>query len=276
MTKTILVPTDFSPCSDHALKYAMKLFEGEKVKIILLHAYSIIYYSPEIPMDFISEEITSEQENSVQQLEKRAAALKKRGIKTELVSREGMASETILKVTKEKKPDLIVMGTRGASGFKALMGSNTARIIDRSLCPVIAVPEKAKFTGLKNIAIANEYKQSDLNLIKSLLNVGPFKDTPMMLLHFAEQGYDLAKEEKKLSAFRKKIKEKFRSGKFFFSIISGIDLIDALETWVKKEKPSLIAMSAHRLSFFEKLRGKGNTRNISYHTRIPLIAFHHR
>lgn len=46
--------------------------------------------------------------------------------------------------------DLIVMGTRGASGMMELFfGSNTADVIEQvRVCPVLAVPSKARYSGI--------------------------------------------------------------------------------------------------------------------------------
>ena len=45
--------------------------------------------------------------------------------------------------------DLVVMGTKGATGLAAaVIGSNTADVIQAATCPVLAVPESADVENL--------------------------------------------------------------------------------------------------------------------------------
>lgn len=47
---------------------------------------------------------------------------------------------------KEQKIDLVVMGTKGASGVtEILIGSNTADVIEKCHCPVLAIPAESDF-----------------------------------------------------------------------------------------------------------------------------------
>jgi nucleotide-binding universal stress UspA family protein len=55
--------------------------------------------------------------------------------------RWGNAAETIVEVANEAGCDLIVIGTRGATGLSRLvMGSVTAKVVRMSDVPVLAVP----------------------------------------------------------------------------------------------------------------------------------------
>lgn len=55
---------------------------------------------------------------------------------------EGIASIDINEYAKQNQYDLIVMGTHGASGFKALIGSTTNSIVNHACCDVLVVKLK--------------------------------------------------------------------------------------------------------------------------------------
>lgn len=56
--------------------------------------------------------------------------------------REGIPEEEVLRYTKEYRPRIIIMGTRGKSQKDIdLIGSVTAEVIERSRVPVLAIPE---------------------------------------------------------------------------------------------------------------------------------------
>ena len=57
--------------------------------------------------------------------------------------------------------DLIVMGTKGASGLKeVLFGSNTVHVIKNAKCPVLAVPSEFVFESPREILFPSDYEVS--------------------------------------------------------------------------------------------------------------------
>ena len=69
------------------------------------------------------------------------------------VLREGLPEEEIVTFTKEYKPSIIVMGTRGKDQKDAdLIGSVTAEVIEMTHVPLIAIPENTPFKDFKDIS----------------------------------------------------------------------------------------------------------------------------
>ncbi len=62
------------------------------------------------------------------------------GLKTECFVREGEAYKAIIDLAKEKKTEMIVIGSHGKTGLKRLlMGSVVEKVIGHSHCPVLVV-----------------------------------------------------------------------------------------------------------------------------------------
>jgi nucleotide-binding universal stress UspA family protein len=60
------------------------------------------------------------------------------------VTKVGDVVDTILDTAQRTRADLIVMSTDGRNGFlDALRGSHSERILRRSPCPLLAIPETA-------------------------------------------------------------------------------------------------------------------------------------
>jgi len=129
----IVCPVDFSKLSVHALRYAIKLAEQFKSKLFVMHVIPHVttfsrtsYYvdenedmkkicSDEIPktLDFESEIIKNDE-----------------------------VYDGIVEYAKDKKADLIVMGTHGHSSItRALLGSNTEEVTRKATCPVVLIRE---------------------------------------------------------------------------------------------------------------------------------------
>lgn len=87
-------------------------------------------------------------------------------IKYTCVLREGIPEEEILRYSKENRPRIIIMGTRGKNQKDIdLIGSVTAEVIERSRVPVLAIPENTpfkEFSAVKRIAFITNFDQRDL------------------------------------------------------------------------------------------------------------------
>ncbi len=67
------------------------------------------------------------------------------------------------------KHDLIVMGTKGVSGFKEiLIGSNTEKVVRKSPIPVLAVKEYVEESNFRNIVYASTFNEDEHELISRL------------------------------------------------------------------------------------------------------------
>jgi len=138
MFEKILVPLDGSEHSLKALGVAVKIalrFDG---KITLIHVYSLGGFS--FSATPIKEFIEATRKAGVDILadgEKRAKA---EGARVETVLLEGHAVGQIIKVCREGKFDLIVMGARGLGKIEELLlGSVSDGVTRHACCPVLVV-----------------------------------------------------------------------------------------------------------------------------------------
>ena len=136
--RSILVPFDGSDFSKRALGRACELSKVDKATVTVL--YVIPRY--EEMLDFFKTD--SIRKSLMQEAEKIIGAAKEfasgQGTIVQTQIAEGNASDTITEMIKEKKHDLIVMGSHGYRGVnKAIMGSTTERVITNAACPILVV-----------------------------------------------------------------------------------------------------------------------------------------
>lgn len=275
--KTILVPTDFSKNSLNALDYAMALAKREKAKITLVHAFFITYIAPDVPVQYLAEELVFTEDAAIKQMNELIEKVEAENLKCDYIIEQNGAIELILEVAKKTKPDFIIMGTKGASGIKEIfMGSNTATVIEKAKCPVIAVPEKSKYSPIKHIAYATNYLQSDMDAIKNLVNLAELFQADITLLHVSDEQLSHETEEAHIVKFRNIIKSKTSYDKVRYKLIYGKNLGEVLEKYINNTSPDLLSMSTHYRNIYDKLFGKSNTKKMAYHIHIPLLAFHYK
>lgn len=149
--KKILVPVDFSEHSTAALKAAIELARVFDSNLHLLHCYQIqpggmSPYGVAIPSSYITEIRDAASRQLAEWQEKHVPA----GIPVDALATPKAPSEAIVEAAKTTGADLIVMGTRGLSGFKHVMfGSVAERTVRFAPCPVMTVhaPESKPADG---------------------------------------------------------------------------------------------------------------------------------
>src|SRR6185295_1542424 len=111
-------PTDFSRATDSALDYAIAFSRKLNAKLILFNTYPVPIYVTDVADEVAMEEqVKTEAENSLKAFEERIHSFAP-DIETECLTAWGFPSDEIIFQSKEKKIDLIIMGTHGANGFR--------------------------------------------------------------------------------------------------------------------------------------------------------------
>lgn len=142
--RRILLPTDFSAVSLHAVGYARSFAESYNAELHLLHvvdeayAYWMVMGPNSLPAGPPPEDLV---EASTKELT-RFAAEQFPAAKFPLVAHVALGRPflEIINYAKEKEIDLIVLCTHGRSGLKhALLGSVTERVVRKAPCPVLTI-----------------------------------------------------------------------------------------------------------------------------------------
>jgi len=130
----ILVPTDFSPDSDKALKQALDIAKQNNAKVFLLHVIGK-HIQQSVDVYSIDYRVVQDMENqiknsAIEKMEKQLARFPQtQEIEIASTIRNGVAYEEILKEQEEKNIDLIVLASLGRTGLAKYLLGNVARII---------------------------------------------------------------------------------------------------------------------------------------------------
>src|ERR1700675_4810656 len=135
--KNILFATDFSAASDAAAPIATQIARRYGAKIYGVYVNASDSYVATSP-----EAWTAMAEAAERAAKEAAGRLNEQlqGIEHEVVIGEGKIWEVMSGLIEQKEIDLVVLGTRGRTGFgKALLGSVAEQILRQSPCPVMTV-----------------------------------------------------------------------------------------------------------------------------------------
>jgi nucleotide-binding universal stress UspA family protein len=138
--RKILVATDGSESSLHALKESLKLATNEKSWITVLSV--IPPYRGDLELVGVGNVLTSIRKPCDDALEEAKRIAEAEGVLIRPTCEDGEAFERIVDLAEAENCDLIVMGRRGLHRLeRALVGSVTARVIGYSQKDVLIVPK---------------------------------------------------------------------------------------------------------------------------------------
>jgi universal stress protein A len=141
--KKILAPTDFSPASEKALKYALRFAHDFGSELTLLHVLEPAVSPacgglPTVPA--FSEAEIGDAEESLRTLVKSVRGAGVARVRSTI--RTGAPTHEIVEAAKELDVDLVVIATHGYRGWKHFaIGSTAARVTRAASCPVLVVRE---------------------------------------------------------------------------------------------------------------------------------------
>ncbi|HEU5290420.1 MAG TPA: universal stress protein [Cyclobacteriaceae bacterium] len=269
----ILVPTDFSDLSKVAINYAIKVANKFDGRVTLLHVISGIVPvrgDMSVRIKKVEMELVAQAELDFAPIIKDAQKLNKTDNLIINKIEKGESFGKVLKAfVKKNKFDLIVMGTRGASGVsKYVLGSNTVSVLEESPIPVLAVPGNAEFKTFKNVVYATDLKHFERE-VRGMLPYLKIFDSTLHVFHVVEK----LKDAENLEVIVKKVLKKVDYRKSTVKIDKSKKIEPAIESFVQALKADLVIMFTHKRNFYEKLFNRSMTKEMAFQTNIPLLAF---
>ena len=287
-TKKILIPVDFSDYSLKACELGINYASVVDAEVMIMHAYFSPYFPSAIPMGDTLAYHTDE-EGSVQHILQRvkvdmgnicdyinqkmeSGELPK--VKYDFVLREGLPEEEIIAYSKEYRPTLIVMGTRGKSQKDIdLIGSVTGEVIEVNKAPVLAIPENVPFTDLRdarNIAFATSFNQRDLVSFDKFMELVKGLDLNIHLFNISTSRDEW--NEIRLTGIHEYLKRQYPEAKISHTVLADGDLLLAIEKFVREEQIDVIALSSYRRNILARMFNPSIARKMLFQTDTALLV----
>lgn len=273
--KNIIYPTDFSENSEHAFDYALELARIFNAKVTLFNSYQLPYSKSNLLVS-MTERMQADSINGLEQLKQKALEHQDyKNLEFELDSRSGGFVSLIPKVAKDREGNLIVMGTKGASGLKEMfIGSNTLEVIQTSHCPVLAIPEKALPATKRKfdkIAMASDLKKiKNPEQLKPLFEIAEACHASIEFVNIIRPDDSISDEERARQVlFLEKLCGDIKTSIHF---ATNADIIDGLSDYINHKQPDLFVMLSRKHSLFERLFTKSITSKLSFRAEVPLLV----
>lgn len=272
--KKILFPTDFSKASLNAFSYALRFAAKINAEIITLHVYEL---PPDVPLenyDLLLDTYEVSELNEFENYRSEVPKLRKIAEKLELgqvalshVLQQGDPVVEILNAIKQDKPDFVIMGTRGASGLKEVfLGTIAERVINESKVPVLAIPENAKYKGIKKILFVAELHKLEMDMLAQVCDLADTFNASTEVLQVKPR------EEEDDAKVLAKWKDRFKNQKTHFTIIHSNASEDIIGDFIEMHHIDISVLFTHHKDLWQQLFLYSLSRNLAYHTTIPFLS----
>ena len=278
--KKILIPTDLSSNASNAISYAFQLFRNSNVQFYILHVDHPIIDMPTSSIEFMSTTTYPDLESQKKMVEKQIFKIieklnsKDDNFNYEIENEIGFAGDVIVSKAKELNCDLIIMGTKGATGLSQFfIGSVTASVIRKSAVSVLAIPENFTFEKLEKIVFATDYEGiSNKKTLQPLFEIARTFDAKVMMFHAIEAKEPIAAYIEELQVW--KAEKNFHHVRHTNSIASCENIPDGILDFAGENEADLIAIIPHTYNFFENLLHKSVSKQIAFESKTPILALH--
>lgn len=178
--------------------------------------------------------------------------------------------ETVKTFALRHRCELIVMGTKGASGIKKmLLGSNAAAVIANSAIPVLTVPEFAFCKGLKDLVYASDMK-SLFDEFAILLPLAKLFNATIHVLHIS-QADNIPKVNEITMA--ENLQKKFEYPLIDCTYIINADVKSGIDEYLNVRNTDVLAMFSSKRNFFKRIFEKSSSREMALQSTVPLLTF---
>ncbi len=189
--KKILVPVDFSDCSNKALEYAI-LF-GEKYGAVLTLFHVVALFQEDVGeterMQELEEIVKRQEEKIRKQMSGSKEKVTARGVSVNTVIQRGInPADTILEFLDEQDFDLVIMGTHGRTGLKhVLQGSVAEKVVRLSPVPVLTIHREVQKYDFDDIVVPIDFSAHSLKAVEYATDLAQTFNSRLHFLHVIEQ-----------------------------------------------------------------------------------------
>lgn len=267
----ILLLTDFSSTSQHAIHFAQALFADTATEFCLLNAFPL---EPEVGFSgaFMLAEQRQLAEKSILELKRKLLDMPipdHHSYRTMVMM--GGPGNAVKALLAEEFFDLVVVGAIG-SGHSELFGSVATEMIRSAATNVLVVPVSAFIHPVKQIVLATDYRSvNDAGSFSLLTDMASRKAAQLTLLTI-ENPKQPGTHAAELS--RQYVLKAFEDLEIETYTIHDDDVQHGINAYLDTHTVDLFVMLPHHKGFFDLLRNTSVTRPLAYHPRVPLLTLY--
>lgn len=292
---TILVPVDFSNHSMNACRLAFNIASRHSSRIIFLHSFvpperfnlqlsaSLSFTSTSVPNDkeeLIDSELYRNAKRALDEFLSKIRQLIKNGelppvsFTGEVVA--GVPEDAILDFSKNRKPTLIVMGTRGIlTKERELIGSVTAEVLDSCRQPVFTLPSDSSLSSLDNIkdvVLLCDLDQNDMLALEGLSRLVGNQQLSIHLIQLTGRRLHEAASKVEIDMMLQYCRSHYPTYDFSMDTVEMTHALEYFKRLEANNQVSLIVVPSRKKTLLSRLFNPSLAHKLLFRADVPLMA----
>lgn len=194
------------------------------------------------------------------------------GIKVHETVEFHRAFDGIMEIGKEKKCDLIVMGSHGSSGFQEMfIGSNTEKVVRHSEIPVLVIKKENPEFEIQNFVFATDANPEHTHLLRKAIKFAKTINTSLHLLFVNTPNDFMTSEEatKRIQEFAGDSKPK----DYKVHIYNDVSVEKGILNFAEKINAELLGIGTHGRKGIAHFFNGSISEDLVNHATRPVITF---
>ncbi|MEW4924546.1 universal stress protein [Algibacter sp. 2305UL17-15] len=274
--KNILLPTDFSKNSINAISYAIEFLKGEKCQFYILNVQKTSSFITDDMMvvnssTTIYKTLINAAEKSIRNIISTInEEFDTSGHEFHSIVNYDNFIHAINQTCENHDIDLIVMGTKGASSLeKVLFGSNTVKVMQRCIKPVLAIPNECSFKNVDHLAFATTnsklFKIEELEVLKEIMIMN---SSSLQIFHLVDQYHLVYDADGNIDFFNKH----FSQPRHEYIDTTKEDMFNVVHDYIESNNIDMLAIMNKKHSFLERLFTTHLVERFAFKIDIPLLV----
>lgn len=270
--KTIIVATDFSPVADNAVEYAAAAARQINAKLVLFHLHTVSIHAVNARVSPLA--LQEMLDRNKERFEAKGEAIQQTyGIDVEVDWYIGDFYESIRASVERFNADLVVMGMAAKSLEQDLLGNTTTAAIHKLLTPILAIPEGAKFTGVKEVLFACDMMYgAQRAVLEQVRKVSGGFGANVTVFHVNKTISAIKENETAISPHEDTFDEMFDGLSYYFKEVQSKAVLDEINKEIIAIDADILIMVPLRYGFWSSLVHKSKTRIMASQSEIPLLS----
>lgn len=298
MSRTLLIPVDFSEASMQSVKVGFSLASRLGISPVIMHSFASPMFDPMSTSgvfptdtdggDVVADEMSVVAAGDIRKQEEIKLRAFKKSIKdaqsegtlvdlkftTELI--EGVAEEAILEWCRTNQPQLVVMATRGVDKKEEdLIGSVTAEVLDSCRVPVLTVPDN-HILGNPNSGRHGNYMifcnldQQDIITVDTLMRMFNYPECNLTLVPVPSRLK--GKAGARIEALCKFLKDNYPASRFSVSVPADGRFREEIDRLTREKKIELLIVPNKKTNVFSRIFHPTIAHKFLFERDMPMLV----
>lgn len=262
---TIIVATDFSPTADNATRYAIAAAKEIKARVVLFHLYKISTHAANSLIS--AHKIDEMAAKKKAEYDRYSYLLSKiTDVDVHVEVRLGDFLDELEQVVTLFSGDMLVIGMPKKSYEQDLLGNTTTAAIYKFKFPILAIPQSARYSGIKKILFACDMTRG---VHKQVLdNVKRYAQLFGAQVEVYYIGDALKRVDKK-----EDIDLHLEDVDFYYkSDFPSGSVVRRIQEEAENTHADILIMTPHKYGFWSSIFHRSKTRAMASNGKIPLLS----